>query len=51
MVPWDCINKLRDNRMFKALLQIKKSFKFIDFVLAKHVFITPTHPLILALLD
>ena len=28
---WDCVIKLRNNRIFKALLWIKKSFKFIDF--------------------
>ena len=35
---WDCIIKLRDNRIFKALPWIKKSFKFIDFDLAKHAY-------------
>ena len=32
----DCVIKLRDNRIFKALLWIKKSFKSIDFDLGKH---------------
>ena len=31
--PRDCVIKLRDNQIFKVL--IKKSFKFIDFDLAK----------------
>ena len=35
----DCVIKLRDNRLFKALLRIKKSFKSIDFDLAKHVLV------------
>ena len=39
--PWDCITKLRDNRIFKALLWIKKSFKSIDFDLAKHALVSP----------
>ena len=35
---------LSDNRIFKTLLWIKKSFKSIDFDLAKHVLVsTPTH--------
>ena len=34
--PWDRVIKLRDNRIFKALLWIKKSFKSIHFDLAKH---------------
>ena len=42
-VPRDCVIKLRDNRIFKALLRIKKSFKFIDFDLAKHTLVL-THP-------
>ena len=33
--PWDCITKLHDSWMFKALLRIKKSRKCIDFDLAK----------------
>ena len=32
----DCVIKLRDNRLIKALPGIKKSFKYIDFDLAKH---------------
>ena len=36
---WDCVTKLRNNRMFK------ESCKFINFYLAKHVLISPlTHP-------
>ena len=31
----DCVIKLSDNRIFKALLWIKKSFKSIDFEQAK----------------
>ena len=37
--PRDCAIKLRDNRIFKALLRIKKLFKFIDFGLAKHALV------------
>ena len=45
--PWDCVIKLRDNRIFKALLWIKKSFKSIDFDLAKHALVSPpSHPCI-----
>ena len=41
----DCVIKLRDNRILKALLWIKKSFKSIDFDLAKHALVSPTtHP-------
>ena len=29
--PWNCLTKLCDNRIFKGLLQIKKSLKFNDF--------------------
>ena len=48
----DCVIKLRDNRLFKALLRIKKSFKSIDFDLAKHALVSLlTHPLIVALVD
>ena len=39
--PRDCIIKLRDNRIFKALLWIKKPFKSIDFDLAKHALVSP----------
>ena len=42
MVPWDCVNKLRGNLMFKALLRIKNAFKSINFDLAKSVS-PPTH--------
>ena len=42
-VPRDCVIKLRNNRIFKALLRIKKSFKSIDFDLAKHALVL-THP-------
>ena len=43
--PWDCVIKLRDNRTFKALLWIKKSFNSIDFDLEKHALVSPlTHP-------
>ena len=43
--PWDCVIKLRDNRIFKVLLWIKKSFKSIDSDLAKHALVSPpTHP-------
>ena len=35
--PHDCITKLRGNWIFKTLLRIKKSVKYIDFDLAKHV--------------
>ena len=42
--PWNWVIKLRDNRIFKALLWIKKSFKSIDFDLAKHALVSPpTH--------
>ena len=37
--PRDCVTKLRDNGIFKALLRIKKSFKSIDFDLAKHALV------------
>ena len=36
----DSVIELRDNRMFKALLWIKKSFKSIDFDLAKHALVS-----------
>ena len=43
--PIDCVIKLPDNRIFKALLWIKKSFKSIDFGLAEHALVPPpTHP-------
>ena len=32
--PWDCVIKLHDNPIYKALLWIKKSFKSIKFDLA-----------------
>ena len=32
----DCVIKLRDNQILKALLLINNSFKSIDFDLAKH---------------
>ena len=35
----DCIFKLRDNRIFRVLLRIKKSFQSIDFYQAKHVLV------------
>ena len=42
--PRDCVIKLSDNRIFKELLWIKKSFKSIDFDLAKHALVfPPTH--------
>ena len=37
---WDCVIKLPDNRIFKALLWIKNSFKFINFDLAKHTLVS-----------
>ena len=37
--PRDCVIKLRDNRIFKALHWLKKSFKYIDFDLAKHALV------------
>ena len=41
---WNCVIKLRDNWMFKALLWIKKSFESINFELAKHALVSPlTH--------
>ena len=41
----DYVIKLRDNRIFKALLQIKNSFKSTDFDLAKDALVSsPTHP-------
>ena len=46
MSPWGRVTKLRGNRIFKVLLLIKKSFKFIDFDLAKHVLVSSTHPLL-----
>ena len=36
MVQWDCVIKLHDNRIFKTLLRIKKSFMLIDLDLPKH---------------
>ena len=40
----DCVIKLRDNRIIKALLWIKNSFEFMDFDLAKHALVSPpTH--------
>ena len=36
---WDCVIKLHDNRIFKALLPAKKSFKSINLGLAKHVLV------------
>ena len=36
MVQWDCVIKLHDNRIFKTLLRIKKSFMSIDLDLPKH---------------
>ena len=43
--PRECVIKLRYNGIFKTLLCIKKSFKSIDFDLAKHVLVSPlTHP-------
>ena len=41
----DCVIKLRNNRIFKALLWIKKLFKSIEFDLAKKALVSPpTHP-------
>ena len=40
--PQECVIKLRDNRIIKALLWIKNSFKSIDFDLA--IISLPTHP-------
>ena len=37
--PWDCVIKLRDNRIFKALLWINKSLKSINFDLAKRALV------------
>ena len=45
----DCVIKLRDNRIFKALLSIKKSFKSIYFHLAKRASVS--HPPTLALVE
>ena len=39
IVHVNCITKLRDNRIFKVLLRIKKLFKCINFDLAKHVLV------------
>ena len=39
--PRGCVIKLGDNRVFKALLWIKKSFKSIDFDPAKHTLVSP----------
>ena len=40
-----CVIKLRNNRIFKALLWIKKLFKSIKFDLAKKALVSPpTHP-------
>ena len=39
-VPVECVIKLRNNWICKAVLQIKKSFKSIDFNLAKHASIS-----------
>ena len=36
--------ELSDNRIFKALLWIKESFKSIDFDLAKHVLVSTSTP-------
>ena len=36
MVQLDCVIKLHDNRIFKTLLRIKKSFMSIDLDLPKH---------------
>ena len=40
--PRDCVIKLGDNRLFKALQLIKKSFKSIDFDLAKESSVSPS---------
>ena len=37
MVPVRLHTKLRNNRIFKALPRLKKSFKPIDFDLTKHI--------------
>ena len=37
--PWDCVTK--SHWILMALLIIKKSFKSIDFDLAKHVLVFP----------
>ena len=39
--PQVCVSKLSDSRIFKALLEIKKSFKFNDFDVAKHALVFP----------
>ena len=39
--PRDCVINLRDNQIFKVLLWIKKSFRSIDFDLAKHALVSP----------
>ena len=38
--PWDCVTK--SHWILMALLIIKKSFKSIDFDLAKHVLVFPS---------
>ena len=42
--PRDCVIKLRDNRIFKALLWIKNSFKSINFDLAKQALVSNVNP-------
>ena len=45
--PRDCVIKLRDKQIFKALLGIKKSFKCksINYGLAKNALVSPpAHP-------
>ena len=36
----NCVTKLCNNRIFKVLLRIKKSFKLIDFDREKHVLVS-----------
>ena len=38
---WEYVTKLCDNRIFNALLRIKKTFKSINFDLVKHVLVSP----------
>lgn len=39
MVLWDCIAKLNPNWIFKVLIQVKKSLKFIGFDLTNYVLV------------
>ena len=47
--PWDSVTMLRDIQIFKALLQIKKLLKPIDFDPVKHVSVS--HPSTLVLVE